>query len=467
MDLPGWKDCRSRIRNRPSQGRSGRDLFRVNAAEAFVGASVMRRTGPVTNGNSRTAPERPERRSGRAFLLIFVLSFSVQVFLLTKVPESLIRPHTRWEMQAVATSLAETGRFSDPYVLPTGPTAHLPPIPPALLGLVYRLFGSTLTAGYVAWLVSIATYAAMWGMLPWLAAKAGLGKPVGILAGIAGALTPQWPGHGEGLAGVSILLLMAAFLSRWIVGRATPARSLLLGIAAGIAFHVQPAILPVVLGWLAFELWWSRGRQKRRLTAVIALGMVIACLPWAWRNYHTLDAVFFVRSNLGLELRMGNHDGAAAAMDVMDRMGEHAHPRTHEGEARKLKTLGEAVYMRQAGQEAFEWIRAHPASFVRLTMSRVRHWWLGPLSNPSITGLVSALTILALAGACLILPTLSAPQRAALLIPFLAYPLVYYVVAYMPRYRQPIDWIFFLLAAAAVWRLIGGRRTLSDRRTTT
>jgi hypothetical protein len=28
--------------------------------------------------------------------------------------------------------------------------------------------------------------------------------------------------------------------------------------------------------------------------------------------------VFFIRSNLGLELRMGNHDGAVADIEVMD-----------------------------------------------------------------------------------------------------------------------------------------------------
>jgi len=36
--------------------------------------------------------------------------------------------------------------------------------------------------------------------------------------------------------------------------------------------------------------------------------------------------------------------------------------------------------------------------------------------------------------------------------PLVCYPLVYYVVIYMPRYRWPLDWILLLLAGAAVWR---------------
>jgi len=401
------------------------------------------------------------RKPWRAFLIIFTLSFSIQSFFLTKVSERYVRPHTRWEAPAIAVSLAERGQFADPYMLPTGPTAHLPPIPPAIFGLSYRLFGLTLTAGYIAWLVTFAIYAAVWGMLPWLAGRVGLSGPAGALAGFVGALIPRWSGHGEGLAALAIGLLLVAFVQRWMSGRSTPIGSLLLGIAAGIAFHVQPAILPVVLGWMAFELWWSRDRRKWLFSALITLGMILACLPWGWRNYKTFNAVFFIRSNFGLELRMGNHTGAAAAMGVMDRRREHIyiHPRALEAEALKVQELGEVVYMRQAGREALDWIAEHPGEFIGLTASRAVHWWLGPLYHPPGAFLVTLLTILALLGACVTFPTLASPQRAALVIPLLTFPLIYYVVAYMPRYREPIDWIFLLLAGAAVWRWIGGRRS--------
>ena len=95
----------------------------------------------------RRALDALGRRPRRAFLLLFALSFSVQGFHLTKVPQAYIRPHTNWELQAVAVSMAERGTFADPYVLPTGATAHLPPIPPAIFGVSYRIFGLTLLAG--------------------------------------------------------------------------------------------------------------------------------------------------------------------------------------------------------------------------------------------------------------------------------------------------------------------------------
>jgi hypothetical protein len=99
-------------------------------------------------------------------------------------------------------------------------------------------------------------------------------------------------------------VLMVAFVERWSSGRSTPGGSLLLGLAAGVSFHVQPALLPVVLGWLAFELRWSRERRRWLFPALVVLGMVVACFPWGLRNYRTFGAMFFIRSNLGLELRM-------------------------------------------------------------------------------------------------------------------------------------------------------------------
>jgi 4-amino-4-deoxy-L-arabinose transferase-like glycosyltransferase len=369
---------------------------------------------------------------------IFILALGIRVFFLSKIPQQYVVPHTQWEMQAVAYSLAERCEFADPYVLPTGPTAHLPPVMPVLTALIWKLFGMGLVAGYAAFLFRMATYAALYSMLPRLAGRLGVGHGAGVLAGVVGALWALWPGHGEALTGIALALLLVAFLRRWTVGLGPPIWSLVLGLAAGAAFHLQPALLPVVLGCLAFELWWSPNRQKWARSAVLVAGMVLACIPWGWRNYATFHEVFFIRSNIGLELRMGNHEGAAAAMDVMDAREEFLHPRTHVSEARLVQELGEVPYMRRAGREAFTWIAKHPGSFAQLTAERVLLFWAGPLYDPVLGLSTILLTLLAVLGAIRILPALAAPQRAALLIPLVTYPLIYYVVAYMPRYRVPV-----------------------------
>lgn len=106
--------------------------------------------------------------------------------------------------------------------------------------------------------------------------------------------------------------------------------------------------------------------------------------------------------------------------------------------------------------EAVDWIREHPGEFLGLTASRTTQFWLGPFDRPGTALAVTALTILALLGAWRGLPAMTPPQRWALLIPLICYPLVYYVVIYMPRYRVPLDWILLLLAGAAVWRGLEG-----------
>lgn len=385
----------------------------------------------------------------RAFILIFSLHLGIQGYFLTKVPARHIVPHTRWEISAVAMALYERGEFADPYCLPTGPTAHMPPFQPALMAAIYHLFGPTLVAGYIIWLIAIAGSAGMYGMLPWLGEKLGLGLKAGLIAGLAGAVIPRWPGWIEGPAAVLIGLMAAAFLRRWSTGRATSGGSLALGLAVGLAFHVTPSLLPVALGLAAFELLWLRETRRRRWAALMLLGMAAACAPWTWRNYARLDGLFFIRSNFGLELRMGNHEGAAPTLDLSARGGTERHPRTNEEEARKVQRLGELEYMRRTGREAAHWIRAHPAAFLRLTGLRVAQFWLGPVDDLPVALGTALLTLLAAVGAWRAFPVLSVPQRAAFLIPLAAYPLVYYLVGYEPRYRQPMDGLLLLLAASA------------------
>jgi hypothetical protein len=110
--------------------------------------------------------------------------------------------------------------------------------------------------------------------------------------------------------------------------------------------------------------------------------------------------------------------------------------------------------MRRARNEAFAWIRGHPGGFLTLTVTRFLYFWAGPLHAPLAALPIILLTAAAAVGAWRILPRLSLPQRAVLVIPLLTYPLVYYVVSYMYGYRAPLEWLVLLLAGAALtgWR---------------
>jgi hypothetical protein len=387
-----------------------------------------------------------------SFTILFVLSLAIRVDQLTPLPYWAIpSPNPQREIGRIATSVAQTGEFANPYALPTGPTAHVPPVYPYILGGLYRLFGLTRTAGYVSYLLIAVVASLLYALLPWVSNRLGLGRAAGFIGGLIGGvqIEERWL-HAEDLMALVLLLLLAAFLVRWTTRQVSWQGSLLLGLGMGVAFHLQPAYLPVMLACMAFELWWLRGPHTRTLVGVMILGAALACIPWAWRNYVAFHELFFIRSNLGLELRMGNNVNAEPTMEAMDRYGSHIHPTLLETEARAVIKMGEAAYMRRAGQEALDWIAAHPRDFLWLTVRRVGAWWLGPWYRPAEAAPVTLLTILALCGAWLMWRRLSMPQRGAFIIPLLTYPLIYYVVAYMPNYRAPIDWILFILAGAAI-----------------
>ncbi len=397
----------------------------------------------------------------RSFLVLFLLSFVLRLNQLNQIPNSHLIPNADRELGAIAISLMKSGDFADTYVIPTGPTAHLPPVYPYIVSAIYRWYGLTPAAGYASMLLIALAASVLYALLPWIADQFGMSRQAGFLGGVAAALSKEeWYRHGEYLTGIVLALLLVAFLRRWTRRRVSWYGSLLLGLAIGAAFHLQPALLPVMLGCFAFELWWGRGRRNRAFLGVCALGTLLACVPWAWRNYTTFNAIFFIRSNLGLELRMGNHEGAAATFEEMDARPytHYQHPKLLPSEAAKVRELGEAEYMRLAGQDALEWIRAHPGEFLSLTLQRFANLWGGPWRRPQAAGGVMLLTLLAACGLWLNLRTLTIPQRAVLIIPLATYPLIYYLVAYMPDYRAPIDWILFVLAGSLVWRGIGGFR---------
>jgi hypothetical protein len=335
-------------------------------------------------------------------------------------------------------------------MIPTGPTAHLPPVIPYIYSLIYRWLGLTSTAGFVSYLYLILTGAVLFALLPWFSEQLGLGRPAGFVGGLVGALALGWHGHGEYLTGILLGLILVLFLQRWEKRNSTWRNAVTIGALIGFTFHVQPAVLTVVLGCMLFEVWWNSNPQRFLNLGLMIITIVVVCIPWTWRNYQVFGEFIFIRSNFGLELRMGNHDGVVPTMDVLETIEEHRHPAMHFTEVRKVRDMGEVDYMREAEAEAWEWIRENPGEFLWLTVRRAANLWLGPIHQPRDMIPVSTLTLLAILGAWLSWPRLSVPQRAVWIIPLLTFPLVYYIVVYMPRYRSPIDWILFTLAGAVI-----------------
>ena len=124
------------------------------------------------------------------FLVLFTLSTVTHVLGGHWGRESSVLDVTGEDGQ-VASSLAESGRFADPYVvLPTGPTAVIAPGYPYLLSGVIRVFGFGPAAWWAIHLLTIAAYSLQWALMPWFARVWGLPSRIGFAAAVVGALMP-------------------------------------------------------------------------------------------------------------------------------------------------------------------------------------------------------------------------------------------------------------------------------------
>jgi hypothetical protein len=119
------------------------------------------------------------------------------------------------ELLNVARSVALTGHFADPYAVPTGPTAHVPPAYPLLLAATSKLLGGETAIGWLARIFSLTCAGAVWALMPAAAERLRLPRPAGALAGYMGALwLARFPAEDANEAAMSALASWA-----WCFGR--------------------------------------------------------------------------------------------------------------------------------------------------------------------------------------------------------------------------------------------------------
>src|SRR5438309_935112 len=88
------------------------------------------------------------RHRGLLLLLLFALAFSVRLtYILLK--QTYLEPGAA-EMERAAACLANHGFLGNVYAADSGPSAHVAPLYPWLLSVLYRLVGSESWAGRLA-----------------------------------------------------------------------------------------------------------------------------------------------------------------------------------------------------------------------------------------------------------------------------------------------------------------------------
>jgi hypothetical protein len=355
----------------------------------------------------------------------------------------------------LAQSLVAGHGLSSPFGGSTGPTAFLAPGYPAVLGLVFRVFG-----GY-----SFASGAVMMGLQTLFAVLTVaiiidvclriFGAPTANLAGAFWAVSPPliWLPAVLWETSLSILLLIGMIaLTLHCVDRPGASLWAVMGAYCGLAMLVNPSLmLPLfaIAGWTIYQT-----RPVRRYEPWMCLLVFLAVFaPWPIRNARILHAFIPLRSNFGYEVWQGNHPGATGVFDkTMEPLG-------NKQEYLNYAAKGEVSYMRDKGTLARAYIRTHPGEFIKLSTERVVRFWTGAgfAVNSGVVELHAVLTtLLGLAGLVALWRRRRVKDRGRavlFLLPLLVFPLPYYITHSEFRFRLVLDPLLTILAAYAITRV--------------
>jgi Dolichyl-phosphate-mannose-protein mannosyltransferase len=361
-----------------------------------------------------------------------------------------------WEMGCIGKAIAEGRGFSDPFCIPTGPSAWEPPVYPYLIALVFKVCGVYTNAS--AWvLLTINSLFSAFTCVPiYLIAQRTLRSQVARWSAWAWALLPYtwyWSIHWVWDTTISPLVLSCIFLLSLELPEMEGVRGwALFGILWGFAALLNPSLvsfLPFCGLWVWFRRR-NRGIPSIAGVAVASLVFALCVSPWLVRNYRTFGKFVFIRDDFGQQLRLGNGPEASGRSMV------HEQPNLNPAELERFRTLGELPYAAERSREAKAFIRGNPARFLALNLRRFVYYWSG-IPKPDDSWLVAILRGSAfLASSALALWGLARalfrriPGASLYALLLLSYPAVYYIVYPHARYRHPIEPELLILLVAVL-----------------
>lgn len=350
-----------------------------------------------------------------------------------------------WEMGCVGRAIASGRGFSDPYCVPSGPSAWEPPLYPFLIAGVFKIFGIYSVASAWVLLTINSLFASLTCIPIYLIAQKTMGGTVARWSVWIWALLPYtwyWSIHWIWDATISPFLLSLIFLTALELQSWEGMRGwVLFGALWGVVTLLNPSMLSF-LPFCGLWVWYRRHKSERRSLAgvVVASAVFFLCLsPWLLRNYRTFGRLVFIRDDFGEQLRLGNGPYADGMLMA------YLQPNLNVTELKRFQSMGELEYARVRKQEALAFVRENPARFAVISLKRFIYYWAGVLKPGDSVGVGMLRNSLFLASSVLALWGLGRAVRKkvpgawlfALLV--LSYPTTYYFVFPHARYRHPIE----------------------------
>jgi Dolichyl-phosphate-mannose-protein mannosyltransferase len=376
--------------------------------------------------------------------------------LLYRYPQPWVFTRTR-DLAFLAQSLSSGRGLSSPFGGSTGATAFLAPGYPALVGLLFRLFGSYSLESALVLMVLQTLFAVLTVAAITHVARELFGSPVANLAGAFWAASPAlvWLPVFAWETGLSTLLLIGmVLLALRCASKSSKGLWATVGACCGLAMLVNPSLMLALLGvvgWAAYQT-----RSVWRYEPLMGVFICVALFaPWPIRNALVLHAFIPLRSNFGYEVWQGNHAGGTGMFDST------LYPLNNRREYSDYAAKGELAYIREKSATAKNYIRANPDQFIKLIVKRVGLFWIGAseVNSRLLEWHAVATSLLGLLG----LGALFAQKRATamlLFLPLLVFPLPYYVTHPDFRFRIVLDPLLTILSAYAMVRFRAGNRTI-------
>lgn len=323
------------------------------------------------------------RRDDTRFLLLLLLGGVVlRLIWLIKVQGGIAGPFIYGEASRIALAVAREGSIADAYYRGYGPTAHLLPVVPGIVGFLLWLTGPGTAAASVTLLTwSLAQMVGGWLLLRALFGRLGVDPLVTRWAMVLLCLAPVFVQqetidfrYWDGAAGLCLAVLNMLQIQRY-EGRPDLGWRDMFGIAAlsAVTFFTCPPVgLATNICWAIFALRRLKLVRCIQLAALSAAALAMLVTPWAVRNAYVLGEPVLLRSNLGADLALANHpdavSGRAPETIFADRLWAITPWQPGPGRAALANAGGEVAYARQLGDETWRWIAANPGSFAMLSL---------------------------------------------------------------------------------------------------
>jgi hypothetical protein len=296
------------------------------------------------------------------------------------------------EAANVAIAFARSGEFADTFARSSGLSAHLNPVMPAIAGTIYALLGVRSVPAEIVLAAMSITFTLLAALLFFRAAAlVGMRRrarlaALGLFCLIP--LNPQletttfriWEGaFATMLSAWALLLILRADSA----GRVDLRRTLPIALITALLFFINPALGVACYACAAILL--LRRVPSRKWPTRIAVGAVALAgllTPWTIRNYQAFGKFIPLRSNLGLELALANHELTTSGQldgQVFKNRLATIHPLESQRAFDRMQQMGgEIAYAHALGAEAKQWIANNPSAFALNSVKHVFQFYFPP-----------------------------------------------------------------------------------------